>query len=376
MFVRPPFQLRARAVTALALVAILAFACGPQVVPAAPPSQHAATPGELVYPGAHWERAIPESVGFSAVGLERARQYARTLATTGLVVVVRGWVVLDDGDTTELSYLASARKSVLAMLMGTYVARGDIRLDANLASLDVNDLGGLSDAERAATVEDLLEARSGVYHPAANPGDDSAAAPPRGSQPHGSYFLYNNWDFNALGAIFEARTGRNIYDALASNLATPLEMEDFRRDAQRKSGDLTRSIYPAYHIYLSTRDMARLGYLMLRRGRWRDTTVIPEEWVARMTSAHTPLEQMNPAKLRVGRFGYGYLWWVFDDAASRSGGPLAGAYSAIGAYGQYITVIPKLELVIAHKTARHANRGVSRDEYLRLMDLIVAAART
>ena len=52
-------------------------------------------------------------------------------------------------------------------------------------------------------VEHLLSARSGVYHPASNGGDDLASAPPRGSQAPGAYYLYSNWDFNVAGAIFE-----------------------------------------------------------------------------------------------------------------------------------------------------------------------------
>jgi len=47
--------------------------------------------------------------------------------------------------------------------------------------------------------------------------------------------------------------------------------------------------------------------------------------------------------------GYGKLWWLFDDDAFCHGGPLEGAYTACGMYGQFITVVPKLDLVIAHK---------------------------
>jgi len=336
------------------------------------PSLSSASPGNG-YPGERWEKyASPEAAGFSNEGIAAVLEYVKSMGTTGLVVVCDGKILFDYGQTSELSYLASVRKSVLAMLYGKAVADGRIRLDKTLAELKITDLGGLSDQELEATIADLLSARSGVYHPASNAGDYLASAPPRGSQKHGTYFLYSNWDFNALGTIFEQETGRNIYDALEQDLARPLQMEDFKRDAQQKDGDLTRSIHPAYHIWLSTRDMARLGHLMLREGEWNGRPVVSREWIRKITSPITRSSQMNPEGLRNGRFGYGYLWWVFD--GPRAVGPFEGAYSGWGAYGQYITVFPKLKLVVAHKVNPEATqKTVSMDQYLTLLDKIVAA---
>ena len=61
--------------------------------------------------------------------------------------------------------------------------------------------------EKTATIDHLITARSGIYHLASNSGDNSPDAPPRGSQTPGEYFLSNNWDFNAAGAVFEQETG-------------------------------------------------------------------------------------------------------------------------------------------------------------------------
>jgi CubicO group peptidase (beta-lactamase class C family) len=126
--------------------------------------------------------------------------------------------------------VASVRKSILAMLYGPDVESGRIRIDSTLRDQNIEDVGGLSEEERSATIGDLLSARSGVYHSASNGGDDSQEAPPRGSKPHGTYFLYNNWDFNVLGTIFEQLTGKGIYDEVERRLVAPLQMEDFRRE--------------------------------------------------------------------------------------------------------------------------------------------------
>jgi CubicO group peptidase (beta-lactamase class C family) len=332
-----------------------------------------ATTPRTVYPGADWERvASPESVGWSSAGLEKVREKLATLPSTGMVAVVGGRVLFEYGDVQTLSYLASVRKSVLSMMIGNYVAKGTIRLDKTLAEIGIDDIGGLSDTEKQATVLDLLTARSGVYHPASNSGDDLASAPPRGSQPHGTYMLYNNWDFNALGAVFERETGRNIYDALETDLARPIGMQDFNRAEQKKTGDATKSMHLAYHMMLSTRDMARIGLLMLREGNWAGKQVVPRDWVRQSTRVFTPVAEMNPATRRTGPFGYGYLWWVWDGAAAA--GPYRGAYTGLGAVGQHITVMPELDLVVAHKTKPGQDRRVSHPEYVQLLDLLVQAS--
>lgn len=339
--------------------------CGPET---------ALGPGPVESTWPEW--ASVANAGFTASGLEAATEYTRSLETTGLMVVVAGRVLLRYGDTRELSYVASVRKSILSMLYGPHVDAGTIDLDATLEELGIDDEGGLLPIEKSARLRDLLSARSGVYHAASNGGDDSEAAPPRGSKEPGTYFLYNNWDFNAAGGIFEQETGEDIYAALESRLARPLQMEDFHRDLQRKSGDLDTSRFPAYHIWLSTRDMARIGELMLRGGRWGGTQVIPESWVRASTRAITPVEEMNPESRRTGTVGFGMMWWVWDGPAAA--GAFEGAYTAAGAYGQFITVLPALDMVVAHKTAVGDGRGFGRRtlfaEYRGLLERLAAAA--
>ena len=305
---------------------------------------------EYVYPGATWEPILEaESVGYSSEKFKSLGDYIKTIKTTGLMVIVGGKVLFKYGDVKELSYLASVRKSILAMLYGKYVANGTINLYKTLKELGMSDHGGLLPVEEKATIRHLISARSGIYHKASNSGDSTAAAPDRGSQTPGKYFLYNNWDFNAAGAAFEKETGIDIYDALENDIAKPVGMQDFDRSRQEKSGDLERSQYPAYHMWLSTRDMARIGYLMLRKGNWNGQQLIPKEWTKKIVSIITPLTEMNPIRMRYRNFGYGYMWWVWEKYGAH--GLFKGAYTGMGAFGQYITVIPKLDMVIAHKTA-------------------------
>jgi len=345
-------------------------AVGWQAVQSGPPAN-----GAGVFPGAAWEKAEPEALGYCRPGLEAATALAGKMATTGVVAVVGGKVLWEYGDLEHVSYLASVRKSLLAMMFGKYVAAGTIDLAKTLQAMKITDVQGLLPRELEATTLDLLTARSGVYHPAANAasaaGGDTVGEPPaRGSVAPGTYFLYNNWDFNALGTIFEQETGQTIYDAFAKDFAAPLGMQDYAVAQQRKSNNPRRSIHPAYHFYLSTRDMARVGYLMLRQGSWAGQSLIPRDWVTRMVTPVTRVPEMNPEAYRKGPFGYGLLWWIWDSPFDRDA--YRGAYTGIGAVGQFITVLPAVDMVVAHKT-RQGQRSVTRPEYLALVDALVAS---
>ena len=369
---------------ALAVSAVFAIALG--VVPiVAGSAGQAKGPAAPQVPGKDWDRfETPEAAGYSPARLEALRAWLQSLDTTAMMVVVGGRSLFEYGDLAHLSYLASVRKSVLAVMYGKYVENGTIPLGRTLGEMQFTDVGGLMPRELEATVENVITARSGVYHPASNSGDDTASAPPRGSQRPGTYFLYNNWDFNAAGAAFEKLTGCDIYDALQSDLAEPLGMQDFDRSRQRKSGDAKQSQFLAYHMYLSTRDMARIGLLMLRGGDWGGRQVASREWVRRITSLVTPFHEMNPPNQRaLGtgiRWGYGYMWWVWD--APNSPGSFQGAYTGRGAGGQFITVLPQLDMVVAHKTdtsqsvvqgTSKRSRTVSGTEYDAILRLLIAA---
>lgn len=300
------------------------------------------------FPGTSWEAwPAPDPGSACHRDLQAARDYVRTLDTTAIMAVQDGRVLFSEGPVQRVSIVFSVRKSLLAMMYGKYVANGTIDLNRSLADLEMDDVGGLLPIERQARLRDLLAARSGVYHAAANGGDDATAAPPRGSQAPGSYFLYNNWDFNAAGTAFERLTGHGIYQAFADDLAAPLQLEDFDPARHARSGNAGRSEHLAYPFFLSTRDMARLGYLMLRQGNWRGRQLVPPDWVEQMTRQTTPAAQMHPAHTARRGFGYGYLWWLLEREPPDS--PLHGAYMAWGVHGQYILVVPKRSMVIAHK---------------------------
>jgi CubicO group peptidase (beta-lactamase class C family) len=305
-------------------------------------------------PAADWERSKPEAMGYSTARLEALRGWLKTQQTTSMMVVVHGKVIFEYGDLSLASKVASVRKSILSMLYGNYVFSGKIDTGKTVKQLSLDEKEPFLPIEEHATLEQLMTARSGIYLPSGN-ADLDLHTPKRGSEYPGIHFDYNNWDFNAAGTAFEKLTGKDIFDALESDLAKPIGMQDFDRSKQKKIPS-AGSVHSEYAMYLSTRDMARLGLLMGRWGNWNGKQLVPGDWVRYTTTLVTPFDEINPTGLRVrgrpDRWGYGVLWWVWDAPVFPGNiydGPLQGAYSAMGAGGQFITVLPQADMVIAHK---------------------------
>ncbi|WP_170110262.1 serine hydrolase domain-containing protein [Flavilitoribacter nigricans] len=323
-----------------------------------------ATAQAQTFPGEEWTfNETPEQDGWDRdKGRDLFRYLVDSTHITGMVVVHKGQIVFDYGDIVENSYIASCRKSVLAMLYGRYVENGQIDLSKSLADLGIDDVTPLLPREKEATVQDLISARSGIFLKASNPGDFLEFAPKRGVEKPGNYWLYNNWDFNSAGYIFESQTGKDIHDEVTVQLAEPLRMQDWDHSLQRKSGNLEVSRFPAYHMWFSTRDMARIGLLMLNRGNWDGQQIISESWIDEMLKQRTTYQEVNnnvPIFHGTGvDFGYGYMWWLWENVKDER---LKNAYSAMGAMGQSITVYPEMDVVVAYKT-KSAYRRVNSQQ--------------
>jgi CubicO group peptidase (beta-lactamase class C family) len=255
------------------------------------------------------------------------------------MVVSGGQVVFEWGNTANNFKAHSMRKSLISALYGIYVDDGVIDLSQTLAELGIDELTPLTEAEKQATVLELLQARSGVYIPAA--GESSGMKsdrPQRGSHKHGTHWYYNNWDFNALGTIFDQETGAdNIYQAFAEGIASPLGMQDFFQDALQYRYEYQTSQHPYYGFRISARDLARFGQLYLQQGRWEESEIVPADWVAESTRAISRTGKSGTSS------GYGYMWWV---AAEDFGDIRRGSYCASGFGGHTVEVLPHLDTVI------------------------------
>jgi CubicO group peptidase (beta-lactamase class C family) len=325
-------------------------------------------PKDAVYPGAEWAWASsPESLGWSSGKLASARAYSERIGSAAVMIVDNG-VVVDAWGDLERKYLChSMRKSLISALYGIYVADGKIDLTRTLEDLGIDDLTPLTDVEKTATIADLLSARSGVYIEAVGEAASmKALRPVRGSHAPGTFWYYNNWDFNALGTIFDWLSGeKNIYTAFDQRIADPIGMQDYDPTELRYAYE-PYSSHPYYGFRLSTRDLARFGLLFLRNGRWGDKQVIPADWVRESTTAHSNIGPQS---------GYGYLWWTGEGAGGFPNvdeGP--GSYYAAGYGGHYVIILPSRNLVVVHRVDTDANRMVDDTSIGTLLWMILDAA--
>lgn len=330
------------------------------------PLLHQAEAAEKRYPGVHWEKATsPEKLGYSSGKLQEAQEYTKSIKTAAVMIIVDGAVLAEWGEITARFNVHSIRKSFLSALYGIHVNERRINLSWNMKQLGIDDNEpSLTEVEKQATIRQLLKARSGVYHPALyeSPGM-KASRPERHSHAPGTFWYYNNWDFNVLGTIFRNRTRTDIFREFKRRIADPIGMEDYKvSDGHYFTG--RDSVYPAYPFRMTTRDMARFGLLFLRNGRWKDKQIISSEWVKESTTSYSDAG---------GAGGYGYLWWITVNGRHLPGVSLEdGAYSARGAGGHYILIIPSFDMVIVHRvnTYIRGNR-VLDTEFGRLVRMIL-----
>ena len=324
-------------------------------------------------PGASWlHYDSPEAAGWSGAGLARLQDVIASQNSDCVLVAQHGRIVFTHGDITHKYLCHSIRKSFLATIMGEDVVSGRIDLSATMEQLGIDDLDPLSPVERQAIVHDLLMARSGIYHPAGYETDwMRLIKEKRHSHAPGTFWCYNNWDFDALGTIFTQATGLDVAEAFDQRIATPLGMEDFSLagappDAWIDAFDISR--HPAYPFRMSSRDLARFGQLFLQNGRWSGRMILPEGWAE---------ENVRPYSHAGHRGAYGYCWWLERDGVFVPGVKTpAGSYAAQGAGGHYCMVIPALDMVLVHRVdTEQKGRAITKHEFGRFLKALLAAAQ-
>ena len=168
------------------------------------------------------------------------------------------------------------------------------------------------------------------------------------SEPPGTRFEYCNGASFLLSAIIQETTGVSAYEFAEENLFGPLGITDVAWPVNPQGINIGWG-----ELRMQPHDMAKIGYLYLNNGRWEDEQIIPSEWISASTQKHI-----------IGTMaeGYGYQWWIRSD----------GVYMALGMAGQYIFVVPELDLVAVVTSNLSQNTKVP----IKLLDYIIPAARS
>jgi CubicO group peptidase (beta-lactamase class C family) len=136
--------------------------------------------------------------------------------------------------------------------------------------------------------------------------------------------IYSDGLTMLLGGIIKRSTGMYADEFAEKHLFTPLGISEY--SWTKSPGG---SVITAWGLSLKPRDMAKIGYLFLKNGKWNDRQIISQKWVSESTKAQI-------TEVTVG-YGYGYQWWcgekdIYDQFIK--------VYYAAGMGGQLIFVSP------------------------------------
>jgi CubicO group peptidase (beta-lactamase class C family) len=281
---------------------------------------------------------------------------------------------------THLHTLQSVTKSVTSAALGIAIDEGliagvDVPVWPFLAAYSPD----MSDPRRGATtLEDFLTMRSGIEWavPGATYDDDShptiimengdewiryVVDRPLATDP-GTRFDYNDGVSVLIGKILREATGQRVDEWARERLFEPIGIEEFYWKTTPDGEVDTEG-----GLYLSTHDLARIGYLFLRGGEWVGKRIVSSEWV---TAATTPVvPDVAPDNDRQDA-GYGYQWWVPDQEGGR-----ALVFAGNGYGGQFVLVAPEYDIVCVFN-GWNIHGGASRSSYRALQERILPATST
>lgn len=321
-----------------------------------------------------WEVSTPAAEGFDAGALAAA--YARFHADSAhrnglsLLVVRHGKLVAESyvrgaQERAVARNIQSATKSVTSLVFGIAQARSSrLGLDSTLYGIYPERFGA-DPRTRSITLRHLLTMRSGIDF-----GNDDFSLEMLVGRPDdpvrhilsrplyadpGERFRYRDADPQLLSYAVQRATGSTLRQVAEEELFRPLGIHDWFWEADPQGTTLG-----PFALYLRPRDMARLGELALRGGRWQGRQVVPEAWIRLSTAA-----QVDPAR---GGLGYGFYWWVV---------PELDAFAASGHGGNFILVAPARDVVVVMTSLPHASDevGTTLQEFVPLARAVLAAAR-
>ncbi len=304
------------------------------------------------WPTTCWKKAAPETEGMDSSILEQIDYFfADSFPTMLSVLLVRhGMLVFEryyQGSQAEDSVnVKSVTKSIVSALVG--IALGEhflTDLDQRLVKFFPEDFAAEGDQwKREITLRHLLTLRSGLTW-----GEGSAESLPALFSSDnwvrhglslpllhapGEIFVYSTLDVHLLSAVLSKVTGMSALEFANQFLFGPLGIRTnvWASDPQGYS-------IGGSELNLNPREMAKIGYLYLKGGRWEGKQIIPQKYVE-----DSICTQAIPGENWFVPDTYGYLWWVSTVGSYAS-------FYALGYGGQSIYVIPDLDVVLV-TTAR------------------------
>ena len=250
---------------------------------------------------------------------------------------------------TELHTMQSVTKSVTSAALGIAIDEGmlqDVATPA-MAMFEGYEQDFTDPRREAVKLEDLLTMRSGIdWNEMISYADSTNSCilmeasdewiqfvldQPMREDP-GTIFDYNSGASVLLGKLVRVGTGMRIDDWAREKLFEPIGIDEFYWKITPDGEVDTEG-----GLYLTTHDLARIGYLFLRRGKWEDRQVISESWALKSTSPVVSDTYPEDDDINVG---YGYQWWVPNQENGET-----EIFAANGYGGQFLLVAPDYDIV-------------------------------
>ena len=328
------------------------------------------------WPTSGWKTSTPEQQGMDSAKLLVADEFIqnRLPDAFSLLVVKNGYLVFEKyyswGSPEKYAVVHSVTKSVTSALIGIALDKGYLEsvdqklfeffpeyttddLDPRIKEIRLKHIltmsAGFRWNDRGPVMRDWYTsadwAKFTIQLPLVNnPGDK---------------FNYNSSISHLLSIILSRSTKTSTLDFAKQNLFEPLGIQSgFWRQGPQ-----------GYHIGgfglgFSARDLAKFGFLYLNNGYWNGQSIVPEQWVKKSTE-----QQIKAVRHPLyGAFGYGYHWWVKQvDGCS--------SFRAWGRRGQYIVVVPELDLVVAVTSNPGLPHPPTSIHYSPLFDLVAASIK-
>jgi CubicO group peptidase (beta-lactamase class C family) len=335
-----------------------------------------------VWPGREWKRGDPTALGIDAELLASARagalarqtddprdmaQYLGAILASQShpevigplrdgngasgVVVHRGYVVAEWGDPAAVEMSFSATKSYLSVVAGLAVDRRLIT-DLNEAVAVSVDAEAFAEFPSSAVTWDHLLRQTSQW--AGTLWSKPWWSDPQGGQARdtvlgapGSGFAYNDVRVNLLALALTLLWRRSLADVLRTEVMDPIGASDswqwhgYDNSWVEIDGRQVAVVSGGAHwgggLWMSALDHARLGYLFLRRGWWREQPVISEQWV----DASTTAAATNP--------DYGMLSWLNRHGRVFGRAPTTGFCARGNAGRQLVWIDPARDLVVVSR---------------------------
>jgi CubicO group peptidase (beta-lactamase class C family) len=328
-------------------------------------------------PGDGWQRRRPEEVGMDGALLEQAIAYAKTQASTipadfstqvetfgrvlgplpkmrgetNGIIIRHGYIVAEWGDTQRIDPTYSAAKSFLSTLCGLAVDRGMIKNVHDPIKLYTTDDGYDSQHNAKITWENHLQQTSEWEGTMWGKNSNFLGTEefgkgqrrPRAIQEPGSYWEYNDVRINRMSLTLLEVWKKPLPQVLKNEIMDRIgasntwQYHGYDNSYADINGKRMVSVSGGTRwgggLWINTRDEARFGYLILRRGKWKDRQIISENWI-----------QMATTPAAIGP-DYGYLWWLNTKRKQYPSAP-ATSFAALGYGSNIIWIDPEHDLVV------------------------------